>query len=148
MAGDVEARPAAGLDVQVLGDTAGDVGSPTNVAAGMSQGLGQVQDVHAVGGRQLDERDHAEASATFGQGWPKRASMASAWRPRSVRAKRGSSGSGAGCGSGRRSSKRVRNWSTWSTSTTASPSHGRSHAYSPLGSGSRTRLVGPVGPAI
>ena len=62
MAGDVEAGPAAGLDVQVLGDATRDVGGPTYVPPRMSQRLRQMEDVHAVGGRQLDERDHAEAS--------------------------------------------------------------------------------------
>jgi hypothetical protein len=62
MAGDVEAGPAAGLDVQVLGDATRDVGRPTYVPPRMSQRLRQMEDVHAVGGRQLGERDHAEAS--------------------------------------------------------------------------------------
>ena len=40
MARDVEARLAAGLDIQVLGEAAGDVGGPANVATGMGEGLG------------------------------------------------------------------------------------------------------------
>jgi hypothetical protein len=40
MAGDAEAGPAAGLDVQVLGDTTGDVGRPACIAMGVSQRLG------------------------------------------------------------------------------------------------------------
>ena len=67
MAGDVEARPAAGLHVQVLGDTAGDVGGPADGPLGVSQGFGEVHDVHTVGARQIGERDHAASSVV---GWP------------------------------------------------------------------------------
>ena len=59
MAGQVAARPAAGLDVQMLGDAARDVGRPANVAARMGQWLAEMQDVHAVGGGELGQRDHA-----------------------------------------------------------------------------------------
>ena len=67
MAGDVEARASAGLDVQVLGDAAGDVGGPTYVAARMGQRRGEVDDVHAVGAGQVGKRDHAASSVV---GWP------------------------------------------------------------------------------
>jgi hypothetical protein len=89
MAGDMEAGAGAGLDIQVLGHAAGDVGRPAHVAARMRQRLAEVKDVHAVGGGQFGERDHAtasvtaQASATVGQA-PHRASMARARRPRSV----------------------------------------------------------------
>jgi len=65
MAGDVEARLPAGLDVQVLDHAAGDVGRPAHVAPRVSQRLGEVHDVDAVGRGQIGERDHIEAS-----GWP------------------------------------------------------------------------------
>jgi hypothetical protein len=61
MAGDVEARIGAALHVQVLGDTTGDVDRPTHVAARRGQRRGEVDDVHAVGGGQRGERDHAQA---------------------------------------------------------------------------------------
>ena len=91
MAGDVEARPAAGLDVQVLGDTAGDVGSPAGIATRMRQRLAEMQHVDAVRAGELGERDHATevlealAWATVGQG-PNRRSMARARRALSVSA--------------------------------------------------------------
>ena len=92
MAGDVEARASAGLDVQVLGDTAGDVRSPARIAARVSQWLGQMEDVHAGGGGELSQRDHAatlvsasaQASATVGVG-PNSQARASARLPASVR---------------------------------------------------------------
>jgi hypothetical protein len=58
----VLAGRAAGLDIEVLGDTAGDIGSPARVAAGVNQRRVDVDDVHAVHRRQISERDHAEAS--------------------------------------------------------------------------------------
>jgi hypothetical protein len=64
MAGGVGARAAAGLDVQVLGHAAGEVAGPTDVAAGVGEGLGQVEHVDAFDGGQLGERDHAEASGS------------------------------------------------------------------------------------
>jgi hypothetical protein len=62
MARDVEARLAAGLDIQVLGDTAGDVGRPARIAARVSQRLGQMEDVHPGRGGELGEWDHAATS--------------------------------------------------------------------------------------
>ena len=45
MAGDVEARIDAALHVQVLGDTAGDVGRPANVPVRVGEWCGEVDDV-------------------------------------------------------------------------------------------------------
>jgi hypothetical protein len=50
VAGDVEARLAARRDVQVLGDAAGDIRRPADVAPCMSQGFAQVDDVDTRGG--------------------------------------------------------------------------------------------------
>ena len=54
----VGARLAAGLDVQVLGHAAGEVEGPARIAMGMSQRRVDVQDVDAVGGGEVGERDH------------------------------------------------------------------------------------------
>ena len=63
---EVGARLTAGLDVQVLGDTTGDVGRPACIAMGVSQRLGQMKHVHAVGGGEIGKQDHvAEASARW-----------------------------------------------------------------------------------
>ena len=42
VAGDMEARLAAGLDIQVLGHAAGDVSSPAHVAPRVGQGFAQM----------------------------------------------------------------------------------------------------------
>jgi hypothetical protein len=62
VAGDVEAGLAAHLDIQVLGHATGDVGRPAHVATGMRERLAQVQEVDAIRGGQLSQRDHAAAS--------------------------------------------------------------------------------------
>ena len=77
MAGDVEARIDAALHVQVLGDTAGDVGRPANVPVRVGEWCGEVDDVHAVGGGHLGQRDHAEVSSSSGRVQPSRSACQS-----------------------------------------------------------------------
>jgi hypothetical protein len=48
---DVKARARAGLDVRVNLEAARDVGSPTDIAAGVAERLGEVQNVYARRGR-------------------------------------------------------------------------------------------------
>jgi hypothetical protein len=67
MAGDVEAGVGAALHVQVLSDAAGDVGGPADVTSRLSQRRREVNNVHAIGGGEFGQRDHAASSVA---GWP------------------------------------------------------------------------------
>jgi len=66
MAGDVLASTGAGLDVQVLGHAAGDVGRPADVAARMGQGFREVEEIDPLRRGEVGEGDHAATSTVAG----------------------------------------------------------------------------------